>query len=175
MDPFVARKAFLCKLPQLSAQQLEGLHKWAENRCAEHRFLLSEGAMYLACRREKTRNTKMSCRLFRAACGSLGISLPKQRQWLHLLEDGEQANEYLRNANKPPKTSQASDERLAVLRSTRNAALRPHTNETQGQEKVIQLKRSPAGQSSEQLQLRSGESRWHTGVHEANATVRQDM
>ena len=48
----VARKAFLCKLPQLSVQQLEGLHKWAENRCAAHKFLRSGGAMYLARRHE---------------------------------------------------------------------------------------------------------------------------
>ena len=88
-----ARKDFLCKLPQLSPQQLAGLHKWAESHCAEHRFLRSEGTIYLACKREKARNAKMSCLLFRAACDSLGVALPKQRKWLHLLEDGEQANE----------------------------------------------------------------------------------
>ena len=171
----VARKAFLCKLPQLSVQQLEGLHKWAENRCAEHKFLRSGGAMYLARRHEKARNTKMSCRLFRVACGALGIARPKQRKWLRLLEDGEQANEYSRGAIKPPQTSRASGERLAVLRSTRHAAPRPRTNDAPGQEKVVQLKQSTVCQRGGQAQLQSGEPRWHTGVHEANATVRQDM
>ena len=169
MDPLcitVACKAFLCKLPQLSPQQLEGLHKWAESHCAEHRFLRSEGTIYLACKREKARNAKTSCRLFRAACDSLGIALPRQRKWLHLLEDGEQANEYLRDGSKPLHICHASDERLAVLKSTRDAAPRSCTNAAQSEEKVMQLKQAAAGQRS---------ARWHERVHEASAAVRQDM
>jgi hypothetical protein len=117
----VARKTFICKLPPLDEYQMHVLYMWAKQNCAEHRFLKGSAGIHLVCKRERARTCKMTCRLFRAACASLGIDLPKTRGWLHLIDD-EQMRECMRAQPLPRAGSES--ERTVVLAGTPGARSR---------------------------------------------------